>query len=175
MLQSRRKVAFFTGQDGCTRWPRKTALISVGMSWISLSFSSNYSLCFFFVYPRTWADVFSMAYFRFFHKVSGWGFNCYEIWLAFAEAFAQAADIELLYGISFLLQLGFELQFEPTTGAMVVGTALRTGYFSRVKNVLRISLTHMHIVMKMPILGPRMYPGGLHAILFLKIVFLLAS
>ena len=81
---------------------------------------------------------------------------------------AQAADVELLYGISFLLDFGFELQFELATDETVVGAALCTGRSSHVKNFFQILLAHKHIVKKMPMFGPRMHPGCFLAIFLLE-------
>ena len=55
--------------------------------------------------------------------------------LRFHLFLTQAADIQLLYGISFLLRIGFELQSELALNATVVSVALCTGHHSRVKNV----------------------------------------
>ena len=81
----------------------------------------------------------------------------------------------LLYGISCLLDFGFELQNELATDYTVGSEALRTGQYSRVKYVYQIPLAHKHMVKKVPMLGQMMHPGCFQTIFLWKIVFVMAS
>ena len=57
-----------------------------------------------------------------------------------------AADVEFLLGITFLLEFGFELQFELAADKAMVSVALCTGHHSCVWNVFQVPLAHKHVV-----------------------------
>ena len=80
----------------------------------------------------------------------------------------QAASVQILHGISFLLQFRLELQFELATNRTEVSAALHTGHSSRVKNVFLIKLAHKHIVKMMPMFRLWMHPGCCDAIFLMK-------
>ena len=46
----------------------------------------------------------------------------------------------------------------------MVSAAFRTGHRSHLKNIFRVTLAHLHIVRKTPMLGPRMHPSCFQAI-----------
>ena len=79
---------------------------------------------------------------------------------------AQAAYVELLCRISFLLE--FELQFELATDETVPSAALRTCYRSRLSNVFQVLLVHKHIVWKIPMFEQRIHPCCFQVVFLLQ-------
>ena len=71
MLQMRWKAALLTGHNGWARWTWWDDHFFAISSWISWLFSSNQSLFFLVVNPRTSSDVCRIALFRWSQSVSG--------------------------------------------------------------------------------------------------------
>ena len=88
--------------------------------------------------------------------------------LCFYVLMAQAADVELLHGNSFLLQLGFELHFELATDKTVASAAHCTRHCIRVKNFSQIMLGHNSITKKMPVPRYTMHQGCFRANILLQ-------
>ena len=84
--------------------------------------------------------------------------------LSFPVLPAKAANIEILYLISYLVDFEFELQFKLATDETVISAAHCNGHYSRVKNLFQILLAHRHIFKKMPMFGPKMHPWCFQAI-----------
>lgn len=95
-----------------------------------------------------------MADFRFSHRMLGErllvqgdssSFCCLE--LGFHIIPAQAADVEFLLGITFLLEFWFKLHFElAAVDKAVISVALCTRQHSCVQNVFQVPFAHEHIV-----------------------------
>ena len=64
--------------------------------------------------------------------------------------------------------LGFKGKVDFAADEAVVCMAFSAWHHSGVKHICHVSLLHQHIVNKVPVVGPRVHPGGLVAIFLLE-------